>query len=258
MVDNEFYNREAENWWSGNDSPLMMIRYMMNPVRFKYVVRNLESLMPDYSNRRVLDVGCGGGFLTEEIAKFGMEATGLDPSAPSLAAARIHAESLGLKIQYIEGVGEKLPFENDEFDMVFCCDVFEHVVNLEKVLDEICRVLRPGGILFFETVNRTLLSFFVVIFLLQEWKITQIIPRNIHCWESFIKPEELVAALSVRNLEVRNIQGIFPGWNFIYYMLSIRRLVKKKIGFEHLCRLFKCHESFYKGLCFIGYAVKNG
>jgi 2-polyprenyl-6-hydroxyphenyl methylase/3-demethylubiquinone-9 3-methyltransferase len=256
MIDNKFYDREAEHWWSSKDSPLMLIRYTMNPLRLEYVLKHLDEEFLTFEGLQVLDVGCGGGFLTEEIAKYGLKAVGIDPSAPSLEAARSHAEKIGLRIQYLEGIGEQLPFPDSTFDIVFCCDVLEHVTDYQEVLKEVHRVLRPGGWLFFETVNRTLFSFFVVVFLLQECEFTSIIPRNVHCWGSFIKPEELQKTLQALGFSVKEILGIMPGWNFLYHIILLRRKVKRKIGYEELCKFFKCHTTKYTGLCYIGCAWK--
>ncbi|MFQ3619639.1 MAG: bifunctional 2-polyprenyl-6-hydroxyphenol methylase/3-demethylubiquinol 3-O-methyltransferase UbiG [Spirochaetales bacterium] len=258
MIDNKFYDREAIHWWSGEDSPLMLIRYTMNPLRLQYVFDHLGEEYLSTEGLHVLDIGCGGGFLTEEIAKYGLKPVGIDPSSPSLDQARKHAAELQLQIEYLEGVGESLPFRDNSFDIVFCCDVLEHVNDYEKVLDEVTRVLKPWGWFFFETVNRTLFSFFVVIFLLQECEFTSIIPRNIHCWESFIKPEELEHALFRRGYQIKEIVGILPGWNFLYHILLLRRKVKRKISYKDLCKLFRCHTTKYKGLCYIGCATKAG
>lgn len=256
MIDNKFYDREAQHWWSGEDSPLMLIRYTMNPLRLQYVLDHLREEYLYFEGLSVLDIGCGGGFLTEEIAKYGLNAVGIDPSGPSLEAARAHAEKIGLHVQYLEGIGEKIPFPESTFDIVFCCDVLEHVNDYQTVLKEVNRVLRPGGWFFFESINRTLFSFFVVVFLLQECEFTSIIPRNIHCWESFIKPEELLNSLKALGFSVKEIVGIMPGWNFLYHILLLRRKVKRKIGYQELCRLFRCHTTRYTGLCYMGCAFK--
>ncbi|MCX7787288.1 MAG: bifunctional 2-polyprenyl-6-hydroxyphenol methylase/3-demethylubiquinol 3-O-methyltransferase UbiG [Spirochaetes bacterium] len=256
MIDNKFYDREAKHWWSGEDSPLMLIRYTVHPLRLQYVLEHLGMEYLSFEGLQVLDVGCGGGFLTEEIAKYGLKIVGIDPSLASLEAARSHAEKIGLRIEYLEGIGERIPFPDSFFDIVFCCDVLEHMNDYQEVLKEVKRVLRPGGWLFFETINRTLLSFFVVVFLLQECEFTSIIPRNIHCWENFIKPEELLKTLKALGFQVKEIVGIMPGWNFLYHILLLRKRVKQQIGYEKLCKFFKCHTTKYTGLCYLGCAWK--
>jgi 2-polyprenyl-6-hydroxyphenyl methylase/3-demethylubiquinone-9 3-methyltransferase len=257
MVDNEFYNKKADHWWSDTDSPFMIIRYTMNPIRFAYVMKQFAILSYDYRGKRVLDIGCGGGFLTEEIAKFGLSTLGVDPSIPSLDTARHHARLMNLQIEYLEGVGEKLPFPDEAFDIVFCCDVLEHVEDYRAVVKEVDRVLKPGGLFFFETINRTLLSFIVVIFFLQRWTITRVIPPNIHDWKYFLKPSELRNTLSSFGIETQDMRGILPGWNFLYNIFLVQKWVRNKISFKELCKRFQCHESSYKGLCYVGYGRKK-
>jgi len=257
MIDNDYYNREAASWWSDTEGPLMMIRYTMNPLRSAYVKRILAGIGYDNKGKRVLDVGCGGGFLAEEAAKYGFETTGIDPSKPSLNEARKHAEMAGLAIDYHEGFGENLPFEDETFDIVFCCDVFEHVKDFPKVIEEIARVLKPGGILFLETINKTLLSYFVVIFVLQNWSFTRVIPKNIHSWDLFVRPSKLKKELAALGIETKDLKGVMPGWNLPKIILGLHRKANKEITFDELCKLFKCRETIYTGLCYIGYAVKN-
>jgi len=257
MIDNDFYNREAASWWTDPHSPLGIIRYTMNPIRLAYVIKHLAVLSYDYRGRRVLDIGCGGGFLTEEIAKFGLDATGIDPSSPSLHTARNHAKAMKLVISYNEGFGENLHYPDNSFDMVFCLDVLEHVNDFKKIIAEVSRVLAPGGMFFFETVNRTLLSYCIVIFLFQKFPLTRIIPENVHVWKYFIKPEELKKAINNCEMKVVDMQGILPGYNFTYNFMMLKKLIKQQISFHDLCALFRCHESVYKGLCYVGYAVKQ-
>ena len=130
----------------------------------------LRSLRVDPRSRFALDVGCGGGVLTEDLSRLGFTAFGLDPSGPSLAVARDHALSGGLSISYIRGTGEAIPFAPASFDVVFCCDVLEHVRDLRAVVAEISRVLKPGGMFFYDTLNRNLYSLLVVIKVAQEWR----------------------------------------------------------------------------------------
>lgn len=258
MFDDTFYDRHADSWWSDTDSPFRIIRYMMNPIRFAYTVKHLVQRNLDYRGMQVLDVGCGGGFLTEEISKFGLQATGLDPSAPSLYTAKRHARAMNLDVSYLEGFGEALPFEDASFDMVFCLDVLEHVRDFRVIVREVNRVLKPGGLFFFETVNRTLLSYLVVILVLQEFPWTSLIPSGVHDWKHFIKPSELKKSLEDTDLALLDMQGILPGWNILYNLFLIRNKAREPITFHNLCRLFKCHESPYNGLCYIGFAEKAG
>jgi ubiquinone biosynthesis O-methyltransferase len=110
-----------------------------------------------------LDVGCGGGYLAEAFARDGFIVAGVDPAANSIEAARKHASETGLNVDYRVGRSETLPFSDGCFDAVACCDVLEHVDDLDKSVSEVGRVLRPGGVFFYETVNRTWLSKLVLI-----------------------------------------------------------------------------------------------
>src|SRR5258708_4259393 len=126
-IDNELYNHLSTTWWDENE-PLGILRTWFNPVRFGYFQHILlEERKIDLQEKRVLDVGCGGGLLAEEFARLGCQVTGVDPSKLSLNTARRHAQQSGLPITYQEGVGEQLPFADASFDFVTCCDVLEHV-----------------------------------------------------------------------------------------------------------------------------------
>ena len=258
FVDNEFYDREAPSWWSDTENPLLMMRYMMNPVRFAYVIRRLVERSYEFRGRRALDIGCGGGFLTEEIARLGFDVTGIDPSAPSLVTARSHARALSLHIDYQEGVGEALLFPDNHFDLVFCVDVLEHVTDYRKVLAEISRVLAPGGLFFFETVNRTILSYIVVDFFMQRFPLTRMVPRGIHNWRYFIRPGELRSALTACGLSVQDVTGVRPGLGFLTRLPRLRARGSGGLRVRELCSIVRCRESALKSLCYVGYARKGG
>ncbi len=257
FVDNEFYDREAPGWWSDTENPLLMMRYMMNPVRFAYVIRRLVERSYEFRGRRALDIGCGGGFLTEEIARFGIEATGIDPSAPSLVTARSHARALNLHIDYQEGVGEALLFPDNHFDLVFCVDVLEHVSDYRKVIAEISRVLAPGGFFFFETVNRTILSYLVVDFFMQRFLLTRMVPRGIHNWRYFIRPGEFRRTLEANGMSVEDMTGVRPGVGFLSRLPRLRALGRDGLSVRELCSIVRCRESAMKSLCYVGYARKR-
>ncbi len=192
-VDNELYNQMGDIWWNENEVFSTLLLWL-NPVRFGYFRQILlEKLKVDPRGKETLDVGCGGGLLAEQFARLGCKVTGVDPSERSLATARAHAQQSGLDINYLVGVGEHLPFADAAFDIVYCCDVLEHVSSLEQVISEIARVLKPGGIFCYDTINRTLLSKLVLIKMAQEWQATRFMPPNLHDWQQFIKPRELIS-----------------------------------------------------------------
>jgi 2-polyprenyl-6-hydroxyphenyl methylase/3-demethylubiquinone-9 3-methyltransferase len=258
FVDNEIYNRHGDIWWDDNEV-LSLLRLCLNPARFGYFSRILRAdIGIDPGERTALDVGCGGGLLAEEFARLGCRVTGIDPSEPSLETARAHARRSGLDIEYVPGAGESLPFADASFDIVYCCDVLEHVDDLEQVTAESARVLKPGGVYLFDTINRTVLSNLIVIKLLQEWEWTSFVPPNLHAWEKFIKPDELRACLSRHDLALREVKGMKPRAGPLTLFLLVRRLKKGKIGLAEFGRAVPFLETWNTSVSYMGYALKGG
>lgn len=256
-VDNELYNRAGDIWWDEQEV-LSMLRTMLNPARFGYFRQVLaERLMLDLQGKATLDIGCGGGILAEEFARLGCRVTGIDPSEPSLATARAHARQSGLEIEYRQGVGEQLPFEAASFDLVYCCDVLEHVSDLEQVIAETARVLKPGGVYCFDTINRTLFSKVAAIKLLQEWKTTAFLPPNLHAWEQFIKPAELKAALTRHGLKPQEMRGMTPEKNPLVLLLALRRYKRGVLSFRQLSELARFKAGGNRWASYLGYALKQ-
>jgi 2-polyprenyl-6-hydroxyphenyl methylase/3-demethylubiquinone-9 3-methyltransferase len=253
-VDNQIYVRLADRWW-GEDSPLSMLRTALNPVRFGYMRRVVETLGIDPAGKGALDIGCGGGLLAEEFARLGFRVTGVDPSAESLETARAHAAESGLDIEYREGTGEQLPFEDSSFDLAYCCDVLEHVDDVEQVVRETARVLRPGGVYLYDTINRTLRSRLIMIKLFQEWESTAFMEPNLHDWKMFIKPRELERALQNAGLEPAEAVGI-GARNPIAALREARRRARGEITHAELGRRMQMRETRDRSGLYAGYAVK--
>jgi 2-polyprenyl-6-hydroxyphenyl methylase / 3-demethylubiquinone-9 3-methyltransferase len=258
-IDNERYFREDLRWWDdGDDHVHIMLRHIMNPIRFGYFQRIIQEKLPVREGlKTLLDVGCGGGFLSEEFAKIGFEVTGMDPSPSLLKAAERHALQNALKIRYIEGYGENIPLEGDYFDFVACCDVLEHVNDLNQVIGEISRVLKPGGVFFFDTVSRTLVSYLMVIKIAQDWRFTAWEEPRTHVWQKFIKPSELTLLMTKVGLIRQEIKGIAPGINMISSFRKIRKRAQGKISRLEMARGFKLHESTGTAVSYMGYARKE-
>ena len=164
------------------------LKLLVKP-RFQY----FEQVAPGWQGLDVLDLGCGGGYMSEALAERGARVVGVDPSAASLEAARRHTAQAGLRIDYRLGVGEAIPAADRSMDRVICVDVLEHVQDLGKVLSEIRRVLRPGGIVLFDTLNRSWFSGFLTVEIAED--LLRIIPRGTHDPKNFIKPHELQHSL---------------------------------------------------------------
>lgn len=256
-VDNEIYDQHADTWWH-EDGMLHFLKTAVNPARFGYFRRILtQTLHIQPEGKRLLDVGCGGGILAEDFARLGCQVTGIDPSEPSLQSARQHAEQEGLRITYQQAGGERLPFEEFAFDIVCCCDVLEHVDDVPAVVAEIARVLRPGGVFFYDTLNRTGRSKLVAIKIMQEWSWSSFVPPRLHDWDLFIKPEELAGILKQENLLPQEMVGMVPNANPLRMIRALRERKKGKISFGEFGRRLQSREGKDTSVSYMGYALKE-
>jgi len=202
--DPALYDGAAPVWWE--DRPPRWVRALaaLVPARLAH----FDPVVGDWRGRRVLDLGCAGGFMAEALARRGAAVTGIDPAAGAVAAARRHAGASGLAVRYAAGVGEALPYRTGAFDVVVCVDVLEHVGDLEAVLDEVSRVLAPGGLFLFDTINRTPAAALGVVTIGE--RVLGLLPRGTHDPALFIKPAELRAALARRGFAVGPMAGLGP------------------------------------------------
>ncbi|UMG93058.1 bifunctional 2-polyprenyl-6-hydroxyphenol methylase/3-demethylubiquinol 3-O-methyltransferase UbiG [Nocardioides sp. TF02-7] len=256
MIDNEVYDRDGAGWWD-EDSSLNMLHGSMTPGRLRYFRGVLDRLRLDPGALRALDVGCGGGFLAEEFARLGAQVVGVDPSSVSIDTARRHAAEVGLEIDYRVGSGESLPVTDGEFDLVYCCDVLEHVSDLPRVLAEISRSLTPRGVFLFDTVNRTRASKMVAIKTMQEWRLTRIMDVPIHDWDMFITPDELETGLRDVGLQVREVVGLGPRANPLALVTNLRRAKAGKISYGELSRRLDFGQVRSTQVSYMGFAVKG-
>jgi 2-polyprenyl-6-hydroxyphenyl methylase / 3-demethylubiquinone-9 3-methyltransferase len=254
-VDNALYDRMADSWW--DEGGFLHALTALNPARFGYMRRVLtEELRLTPATLHVLDVGCGGGLLAEEFARLGCTVTGVDPSEQSLAAARMHAASQRLRITYRAAHGEALPFANATFDVAYCCDVLEHVKDLGQVIAETARVLKPGGIYLYDTINRTAQSRLIVIKLLQEWRWTSVMAPRLHDWNMFIKPDELRRLLEQQGLIPGGLTGLKPRVNPFRVIRALRQRKRGLISYAEATRQMSPGESPDTSVAYMGYARK--
>jgi 2-polyprenyl-6-hydroxyphenyl methylase/3-demethylubiquinone-9 3-methyltransferase len=193
--------------------------------------------------------------LAEEIARLGCRVTGIDPSANSLTTARAHAIAGALTIDYSQGTGEALPFEAGLFDIVLCCDVLEHVSRVEAVVGEIARVLKPGGVFLYDTINRTFISRIAVIKLPQDW--LKMAPPNLHVWEMCIKPSELQVLLEAGGLDNQEVVGLRPGGNPLQLLRALRRVKAGQMSYGELGRMTRWSRTKTTAISYMGYAIKR-
>jgi 2-polyprenyl-6-hydroxyphenyl methylase/3-demethylubiquinone-9 3-methyltransferase len=255
-INNNLYNAEGDIWWQPG-TILHLLKTSINPWRVGYSKSIIEKLGIEPKGKTALEVGSGGGILTEEICKMGFATTGIDPSDNSLKTAKNHADASGLNIKYDKGTGEQLPYPDNTFDCVFCCDVLEHVRDLPKVISEISRVLKPNGIFFYDTLNRTFISKVVAIKIWQEWKRWAFMPPNLHIWKMFIKPGEIKKLLSQNGFEWKEHKGSQPNVSIPKMLGYLRKRAKGEWTYADLGKFFKLVERNDMNILYAGYAVKK-
>jgi 2-polyprenyl-6-hydroxyphenyl methylase / 3-demethylubiquinone-9 3-methyltransferase len=199
QVDNSIYEKYGESWYTADDDPVALLR-AENKVKSPWILERLAN------KSKVLDVGCGAGFLTNELARHGHEVTGIDASEDSLRVARLYDETHSVEYQVADAY--KLPFADQTFDVVTALDFLEHVENPAAAIAEMSRVLKPGGQFFFHTFNRHPLAWLVVIKLV-EWLIPKT-PKNMHVLRLFVKPSELKSYCEASGMQVNEMVGIRP------------------------------------------------
>lgn len=196
------YDTVAAKWWSDEIRWVRTLKNMV-PGRLAWFDRHI-----DWSGKAVLDLGCAGGFMAEALDAKGARVTGIDPARDAIEAARAHAAQGGRQITYDVGVGEALPYADGSFDAVVCVDVLEHVQDLDKVCAEVARVLRPGGLFLFDTINRNPLARLAVITVAED--VLRLLPKGTHDPAMFIRPGELRAALAGAGLKMGKLTGLGP------------------------------------------------
>jgi 2-polyprenyl-6-hydroxyphenyl methylase/3-demethylubiquinone-9 3-methyltransferase len=200
--DLSIYDAEAERWWTDE---VRWVRTLKNlvPARLAWFDRHVA-----WEGAAVLDLGCAGGFMAEALAARGAAVTGLDPAEGAVRAAREQARRSGSGARYDVGVGEALPYADASFDHVVCVDVLEHVSDLAQVLRETERVLRPGGLFLFDTINRNFVSRFATVTVAET--LLGLLPRGTHDPAMFVTPAEMAAALETVGLRPGSTAGLGP------------------------------------------------
>jgi len=256
-IDNDVYDRLGESWWD-ETSPLNVLHGSITPGRFAYF-RDVLSRQPSAgpAGLRALDIGCGGGFLAEEFAALGCRVTGVDPSPVSIGAARAHAAGRGLHIDYRVGAGEELPVPDAAFDVAFCCDVLEHVSDLDRVISETARALRPGGLYLFDTVNRTRKSRLLAIKVMQQWRLTRLTDVAIHDWDMFITPAELAAVLERHGLAPGETTGLGARAKPFAALRSLASARLGRITYGELSRRLDVGQVSSTAVSYMGFATKT-
>ena len=205
----EKFSRMAEEWWNpkGNFKPL----HKFNPIRIEYIKKNiietlkLKNKKKPLEKIKILDVGCGGGLLSEPMSRMGAEVTGIDASDKNIKIAKIHSKQSGLKIKYVCTSPEKLKTDF-KFDVILNMEIVEHVENINLFLESCSKLLKTNGIMFVATLNKTLKSYIFAI--IGAEYILKWLPIGTHEWEKFVKPDELINIQKKNNLKLDKLDGM--------------------------------------------------
>ena len=204
------FSKLADEWWdvNGKFKPL----HMFNPIRIEYILDeitkhfklNRKTKLP-LKNLEILDIGCGGGLISEPMARLGGNVTGIDAAEKNIKIASLHSKESNLKIRYLENSPEQLK-EKEKFDIILNLEIVEHVENLDLYLQSCYDLLKKNGLMFTATINRTLISYIKAI--IGAEYVLRWLPIGTHDWNKFVKPEELQKKLTDKKFTTNNIKGL--------------------------------------------------
>ena len=205
----EKFSRIAEEWWNplGKFKPL----HKFNPIRISYIKDNiinsfkLKKQEKPLKNLKILDIGCGGGLLSEPMCRLGADVTGIDASKKNIQVAKLHAKKSNLKIKYISTSPENFK-TNVKFDVILNMEIIEHVEDVSFFLKSCSSLLKKGGIMFIATINKTLKSY--VFAIIGAEYILRWLPIGTHEWEKFVSPNDLINISKKYNLNLENLDGM--------------------------------------------------
>ena len=203
------FSKMAEEWWNptGKFKPL----HKFNPIRIKYIKNNLindfalKNKKKPLDGLKILDIGCGGGLLSEPLARLGAKVTGIDPIKRNIEIAKHHLKKSKLSIEYYNYSPEKFKSIN-KFDVILNMEIVEHVDNIDFFIKQSSKFLKKSGIMFIATLNQTLKSYIFAI--LGAEYILRWLPIGTHDWQKFVKPDELIKICKKNSLSLKNIDGI--------------------------------------------------
>ena len=208
-IEIEKFSNMADEWWDphGKFKPL----HKFNPIRIKYIKENIirqfkiKNKNKPLSGINILDIGCGGGLLSEPMCRLGADVTGIDASMKNIKISKLHAKKDNLKINYICSSPEKLKISK-KFDVILNMEIVEHVEDISFFLKSCSKLLNKNGLMFVATINKTLKSY--VFAIVGAEYVLRWLPIGTHDWEKFVKPEELKEILSKNNLFLKKLDGM--------------------------------------------------
>ena len=205
----EKFSKMASEWWdpNGKFKPL----HKFNPIRIKYIKQcvvkhfKINSNKLPFKNLEILDVGCGGGLLSEPVSRLGAYVTGIDASSQNIEIAKIHSKEKKLKIKYICASPERLKTKK-KFDVILNMEIIEHVEDVENFIKQSSKFLKKNGLMFFATINKTLKSYIFAI--VGAEYILRWLPIGTHEWDKFVEPKKLIELAKKSNLKLINLDGV--------------------------------------------------
>ncbi|MBC7464483.1 MAG: 3-demethylubiquinone-9 3-O-methyltransferase [Bdellovibrio sp.] len=242
-VNNDVYDTYGDRWYEADDDPVALLR-AESKTKTPWIVSQLKQYGYLTKETKVLDVGCGAGFLSNALAKQGVQVTGVDLSEESLKVAHKYDETK--TVHYQSADAYKLPFEDSSFDVLTAMDFLEHVEHPDQIIIEFSRVLKPGGVFIFHTFNRNFLAYIVIIKFV-EWLVKNT-PKHLHVLRLFIKPKELSHYCELSGMKVKAMTGIKPVFSTIPIRHLFSGIVPKSLRFELTKSLL---------LSYMGIAQKN-
>ncbi|MBL4646456.1 MAG: bifunctional 2-polyprenyl-6-hydroxyphenol methylase/3-demethylubiquinol 3-O-methyltransferase UbiG [Rhizobiales bacterium] len=208
----ERFSRMAADWW--NPESKFKPLHKFNPIRLSYIKDKVSAhfgldtrALDTFKGLRILDIGRGGGLLCEPMARLGAEIIGVDPSETNIKVAALHAEQGGLSIDYRATTAEALAADGERFDIVLNMEVVEHVADVPLFLSECAKMVKPGGLMFVATINRTMKAWGLAIFgaeYVLNW-----LPKGTHQYERLVRPEEIIGPLNAQGLQQIESTGVF-------------------------------------------------
>ncbi len=203
------FSKMADEWWNpeGKFKPL----HKFNPIRIKYIKENiignfkLKNKSKPLSGIKILDVGCGGGLLSEPMSRMGANVTGIDASDKNIKIAKLHSKKNKLKINYLCSSPEKLKIEK-KFDVILNMEIVEHVEDIDLFLKSCSKLLKKNGLMFVATINKTLKSY--VFAIVGAEYVLRWLPIGTHEWEKFVKPEDLKKILMKYDFSLNKLDGM--------------------------------------------------
>ncbi|WP_298985391.1 bifunctional 2-polyprenyl-6-hydroxyphenol methylase/3-demethylubiquinol 3-O-methyltransferase UbiG [uncultured Roseibium sp.] len=205
------FSAMAQEWWdpAGKFKPL----HKFNPVRLAYIKQEVcrrfgrdPKASDAFKGLRFLDIGCGGGLLSEPMARLGADVVGADPSQTNIEIARLHMQSSGLNIDYRAETAEGLAAAGETFDVVLNMEVVEHVADVPLFLEATSNMVRPGGLMFVATINRTMKAYALAIFGAEY--VLRWLPKGTHSYDKLVKPSEIEAPLGAAGLNIIDRSGV--------------------------------------------------